>query len=483
MRRLALLVAALFALLGATWAVASPPGSSPDDNFHLASIWCAWGDRGELCTTVSTDPLVADVPQEIAYLNDCPSLEPSSRAACAADQSRRADWLNDGLYPPVYYATMGTMASGNVVASTVAMRLVNVLLAATLLGAALLVAPARLARAYLLAFVIGAVPLGLFLIASTNPSGWLIVGSAGLWVFTATWLVDHGSVRSRRTVTAIGLLGSAALMTARGDGAILSLVIIAAALVLHAPSRPLMARPRTWWPLAVVAGWSAITLLTSSQVAVHSSGMKGEGSPSSGYEALPPSPGFGGAQLLVNNVLDFPRLVAAALGWPDEGALGGLGWLDVRIPALTGFVMLVILGGAVLIGLSDIWPRKAIAAVLLLVPLVLLPLVVLQRGDHVVGYNVQGRYLLPPLVVLLAIWLTSRVGTPRWPTNRAVGRAFALGVWLALATATLALVSFYQWSPAAWLSDAVVLATSLLASAAFAWCVAAALGRLSHQAE
>ena len=41
------LVPLLAILALACWALASPVGSSPDDNFHLASIWCAGGNESK----------------------------------------------------------------------------------------------------------------------------------------------------------------------------------------------------------------------------------------------------------------------------------------------------------------------------------------------------------------------------------------------------------------------------------------------------
>ena len=35
---------ALFVALG-SWVLASPVGSSPDDDYHMASIWCGQGVR------------------------------------------------------------------------------------------------------------------------------------------------------------------------------------------------------------------------------------------------------------------------------------------------------------------------------------------------------------------------------------------------------------------------------------------------------
>ena len=46
-RALLLVVAAFGSLF--SWAFASPIGAPPDGDFHLASIWCAQGDRLGMC--------------------------------------------------------------------------------------------------------------------------------------------------------------------------------------------------------------------------------------------------------------------------------------------------------------------------------------------------------------------------------------------------------------------------------------------------
>lgn len=49
-RALLILGIGLLAIAGlGAWAFASPAGSSPDDDYHLASIWCAQGERDSIC--------------------------------------------------------------------------------------------------------------------------------------------------------------------------------------------------------------------------------------------------------------------------------------------------------------------------------------------------------------------------------------------------------------------------------------------------
>ena len=44
------------------WAMASPMGSAPDDDYHLASIWCAEGVAADACSDEGVDAQSLAVP-------------------------------------------------------------------------------------------------------------------------------------------------------------------------------------------------------------------------------------------------------------------------------------------------------------------------------------------------------------------------------------------------------------------------------------
>ena len=116
------------------WAVASPVGSAPDDDFHLTSIWCANGARADLCLAGPT-PGERIVPPAVLYA-PCFAQDPEVTAVC------QLGYLEDGPeptvvtsrgsfesnYPPLFYATMNLFAGPDVIASALVMRLVNILL-------------------------------------------------------------------------------------------------------------------------------------------------------------------------------------------------------------------------------------------------------------------------------------------------------------------------------------------------------------------
>jgi hypothetical protein len=46
------LLSVFFLLNSYIWAIVSPIGSGIDDDFHLPSVWCAFGDKSQICETV-----------------------------------------------------------------------------------------------------------------------------------------------------------------------------------------------------------------------------------------------------------------------------------------------------------------------------------------------------------------------------------------------------------------------------------------------
>src|SRR5690348_5934701 len=104
------LVCVLLAL--GSWAMASPVGASPDEDYHLVSIWCSHGERPGLCEAPTADSAL--VPARFLQSN-CFAFHPEVSAACTrqvADdvmvRSGRGNFA--GVYPPVFYWVDGIFA-------------------------------------------------------------------------------------------------------------------------------------------------------------------------------------------------------------------------------------------------------------------------------------------------------------------------------------------------------------------------------------
>lgn len=405
--RILYLAPALAVIALMAWALASPVGSSPDDDFHLASIWCANSANTAAC---DAGPTVAErtVPPAVHY-SSCYARDPGMSAACEnfyLNQGSTPSVVTDrgsfqNNYPPVYYATMSIFVGPDIATSVVVMRFVNILLLVGITTALFLLLPMRRRPVLLWGWIVSVVPLGLFLIASNNPSSWALIGIGSAWIA----LLGYFETSGRRKITLGVLFALAALMAAgaRGDAAlyvVLSVVVVA--ILTFSKTRGYLLSSILPLVLSVVG---VVFFLSSQQSTVVATGL---GSSSDATSSAP----VNGINLIVKNLMNVPQLWAGALGtW-------GLGWLDTAMPAIVSFGGIVTFVGVVFVGLSLLSRRKAVALILVVLALWLLPTYVLVKGMNEVGQNVQPRYLLP-IMILFAGLAVLDAGRGRFRLTRA----------------------------------------------------------------
>lgn len=376
-----------FFLALVAWALTSPVGSSPDDDYHLASIWCAGGEREGVCEADPSDTKARLVPESVGFAHECFAYDASVTAACTEQLGTElvsTERVNNtaGLYPTGFYRVMNTLVGSDEQRSVVLMRVLNAALAAGLLALALRVLTPGIRSAVVVVVLVVYVPLGLFIIPSTNPSSWTVTGITFLWAFGLA-LAQRTSWRSRRTwVLLIATMVSAILaIGSRVDTAAYVAVAVAVIFVLTG-----MKHLRRAWIAATAL--VAIALVGVGQFATFGAPGSGE---VGGMGAS--TPGIG---LLLTNTTFLPVYL--------QGAVGGmpLGWNDTVLPPLVPVVVVLMLGGMLYRGLRTVPPRKAGASLVAFIVLVLVPLTFLQREGLGVGEVVQARYLLPLIIVLFA---------------------------------------------------------------------------------
>ncbi len=204
-----------FVMMGAAWSLASPPLSSADEDFHLASIVCAAGN-GTFCEVVS--PAQVKVPESLIG-TPCYQLDPSRGADCFS--TFRPTLLPTARFngveahvPPVYYRAMNVLLGPDLWLSVVRMRLANTVLAALLLVWALLVSRPPGRRALALSWLVVIFPLGIFHLASVNPLGWAIAGVGTCWAFLLAWFDPAERSRARSAAVGTGVVVSALIAVA-----------------------------------------------------------------------------------------------------------------------------------------------------------------------------------------------------------------------------------------------------------------------------
>lgn len=412
------LTSALLLAFGAAWAVSSPPGSSPDDDYHLASIWCAWGERAGVCEQEEAGSAgvgSAQVPVDVVRA-PCFAYDATASGACGyslPSSDLVGARVNDGSYPGLFYLTMRLFVHGSVDEAVVAMRITNVVLAAVLLGAAIILAPAGARRALGLAWLVTLTPLSVSIIASTNPSSWTLIGLGTYWLFLYRTLLPLGG-RKRWAAAVLAAVSAALTAGSRADGAAYLVVTTLAVAVVALPT------PRDWVSRRMVL--PALVILAATAVFLSS----GQSDAVMGVEGAQPI--RSGWSLLAQNVLNFPSLLTGmlGLGW-------GLGWLDTPIPTGAGALTWGAAVTVLVLSATEYWKQKLAAVVLLVCTMVALPLFVLQTGGSVVGENVQPRYILPLFVAVMGVALLSHhTGSqPWWSLRRPQSALLVSGVALA----------------------------------------------------
>ena len=117
-----------------------------------------------------------------------------------------------GEYPAQFYATMHLFAGNNVQLSVLLMRLFNAALFLLALLAVYLALPAGLSRAATWGSLVAMVPLGVFIVPSTNPSSWALTSAA----ITFVSVVGYVSQDDRRRRYVSGALAAVGIALAAG---------------------------------------------------------------------------------------------------------------------------------------------------------------------------------------------------------------------------------------------------------------------------
>lgn len=385
----------IIALLGvvalAAWGLSSPAGSSPDDDFHLSSIWCAQGESAGMCENITETSV--QVPDAVAH---APCFAYNDKVTAACQLNLTANLVNvshvnnvDHTYPGGFYWVMSLFTSSNVTLSVQLMRLFNVLLFVGISAATFLLIKPKWRAPLSIAVALSVVPLGMFFIASTNPSSWMLYSPAYLFVLTRT-LVSEQRPLHRWLLVALMLLITAIACSARADAAFFAVVAVGLALV---------AEWGGWWRNAwvYIAGAGVTVIAGLSILAGRQADAAMGGLGDSTTRAARTSLG-----LLIRNILELPGLYTGVSGtW-------GLGWLDTTMPAVVWVGMVTLIGGVVYSAISFKERREFLVPLLAGAVMVAVPLLVSQLSGAAIGAYVQPRYVLPLMALtLLALLSTS----------------------------------------------------------------------------
>lgn len=375
---------AMFWLALVAWALSSPSGSSPDDEFHLANIYCATGDW--TCTPEGqrAAPCYAWLP---TVNGDCEPRDPrpvdTAIPMAAEPMGPLIDPVTTGVTsdrPALYPVAVSPLVGETVAETSAKVRILNAAVAVVMALLSVALSKPRIRAAVALSWILAAVPLGVFMVASVNPSSWTIVGIVALW---GPLLSVLSSPRLDSLAVARLVFCQAAILMAVGsrNDSPLYIGIVTLALSALTMSRGFLheARWRLLVPVVIGVECVAVFVRVTSGRAAYVSQLE-----------VAPAVDDGWFQILFAG----PSTVLSAVVNPS------LGWLDTELPTLVDALASAALFGAVLVGAGVMYRRKAAAVGALVVPMWLLLMIVWSRTTVS-----QPRYFLPVLMVLTGLML------------------------------------------------------------------------------
>jgi hypothetical protein len=170
-----------FFLCLVAWSFNVPISAAPDSDHHMASIWCAWGEKPGICQGKETGS--AEVPY---FVQMCDGVPLPSKPACetvtdAPSMQRLRMTNSEGNN--LYYVLMRAFASQNVASSIFTIRLVSSLLAVTLLLGTLKLARGRLLIGAICMLTFANLTNIFYHFTMATPKSWALMGAMFSWIF------------------------------------------------------------------------------------------------------------------------------------------------------------------------------------------------------------------------------------------------------------------------------------------------------------
>jgi hypothetical protein len=376
----------------AAWAVSSPLGSSPDDDFHLASIWCAENPFSKGCSVQENGALI---PNEL-MVSHCFAFKTYVSGACTEiaslkTEKYRTTHVNNikEIYPGIFYKYHSLLKSENIKLSNLLMRVSNIIF---LLISVVLIFYTRgkssFSVKYVWSLILPMIPLGMFIVPSTNPSSWSYISGVTLF---ALFLILMNPIEEKQKNYLI-LLPILAYWTtlnfSRADGSYFS-IIICLGLILKWFSTSRNIRNLMFLLTATLA--STLILVQQNNVEATVEGGLNLGIERDGQTSS----------------LDIFKFNVMHIFYFFKGAFGftGLGWLDTYVPAFVWIVLSLYVSAVIVYSFFSLLKQKRIyqmaSTLFIAFSFLATPIIVLQLNKAFTGEIVQARYVLPLLPVII----------------------------------------------------------------------------------
>ena len=401
-------------ILGLCWTFASPIGSAPDEDFHLTTIWCLKGENN-LCNFGVSDS--RKVPALWSSWPPCYVNWPNSdkSAECLANLELPLQLIATKRYsrpgedPVLFYQVMNSFAGDNPINSVNFMRFFNVLISSFLFFLAIYVAPFIVKRALILSWGLVLIPIGIFNIASTNPSSWTITGVGTLWAFLLSLIFHRKSRNKMFYLSLTGVLLSLIIsLGSRNDSRIYVLVTFIAVILLFITKKWILGRIKLKIFLLVTLISMTLTVLWKFR-----------------SNFMYPYWYYPGALIEKNQpnafialILELPSFFLGLLGGQipssdiNKGDLFenfayGISWSDFSFPSIVGILLGISFISIISISINKSSLPKIFSLSFIFFTILAIIVYVRGRFPEINDAQITPRYILPLFLLLVGIALLS----------------------------------------------------------------------------
>lgn len=402
----------------AAWSLSTAVGGAPDDDFHLSSMWCT-SFSGDDCE-FDADGNGVMIPPPLLVSSYCLYHNAEQGAGCQPfldGTDPREDFAfghNNpmrNLNPDGFYQVGNVFKTKNIETTVISIRLFNITIFLGMSLAIWLLIPARFKTAMSWMWPIGLLPLGMFLIPSTNPSSWAIIAVGSAWLSMLGYLETRGL---RSYALAAVYLTSLLLAASSRVDSILYLGLVSA-LALWQAKIPVTEILKKTWIAGVAIIFVAARLISDPGNlerlvgGINTTGDTSQPLPWAQVAAGAAVPAGFDWSLLWNNLWGAPGLWTGVFGGRP---LGSLGWLDTALPQIVFLGVGGTVLGLIFLALQNPGRRKTLALGALLFAIWAIPVYLLQLSGAQTGSEFQPRYLLPLMVVVVGTLVLTESGAP-----------------------------------------------------------------------
>ena len=400
-RNLVIAVVAL-AVTIVCWSLSSPPLSTPDENWHIANIWCARGPDESHCIEKNFATATARynyAPPMCAHRN---ALQPA-RCATPSDTSTIGPLFSpDGNYPSTYRELMHQFIGSDGALSILRMKLFNGAVFVLILALLLYGTPPKVARSAVTALAVTLIPFSIWLITSINPSGWGISGVFGMWASVSALVHSRFGKSSEETqsrsqqAALIGVFLLSALLATQARRDVAAMAVVVVLVLIAEPSIRSWKRLFSGKPLIALATLILVSISLVIRVLENSDfSFFGFRFPTEFRSLNPSGPTFN--VWFTSWVTHFPAVFLDAFG--NSGLGEGHEIVVSRLVVLIG----VLVVGGVLFFASTVKSSGQLASLALLV--FAFACILWFASLEFDLYNVPGRYVLPLLPVIVGTYV------------------------------------------------------------------------------